>query len=271
MSVASEINRIKSNIADAYDEAEAKGATMPATENSANLAQTVASIPTGSTPTLQSKTVTPTTSQQSITPDSGYDGLSDVKVEGVTSSIDTNITAGNIKKDVSILGVTGTYEGNTNANLDAYIQGDLSNIVFNGTQIIREIFNRNHYITSISMPNTEQIGVQSFYYCPNLVSVYWSNSLLIIYPQAFQGCSKLNITYFPPYLNNIGNGAFSNCTSIIAIDMSYLVNIPVIGNATFSNTTCNFLFRDQTQLDAYAAATNWSALADRFQIKGATP
>lgn len=80
MSIASEITRINTNIAAAYDEAEAKGATMPATENSANLAQTVASIPTGSTPTLQSKTVTPTTSQQSVTPDSGYDGLSDVTV-----------------------------------------------------------------------------------------------------------------------------------------------------------------------------------------------
>ena len=50
MSVASEINRIKSNIADAYTEAEAKGATMPATENSANLADTVASIPSTPTP-----------------------------------------------------------------------------------------------------------------------------------------------------------------------------------------------------------------------------
>ena len=29
----------------------------------------------------------------------------------VTASVDSNITAGNIKKDVTILGVTGTYEG----------------------------------------------------------------------------------------------------------------------------------------------------------------
>ena len=81
MSVASEINRIKSNIADAYDGAEAKGATMPVTENSANLADTVASIQ--STPTLQSKTVTPTTSAQNVTPDSGYDGLGKVTVNAI--------------------------------------------------------------------------------------------------------------------------------------------------------------------------------------------
>jgi len=50
MSVASEINRIKSNIADAYTEAEAKGATMPATENSDNLADTIATISGGGIP-----------------------------------------------------------------------------------------------------------------------------------------------------------------------------------------------------------------------------
>ena len=39
-----ERQRIAANIAAAYDEAEAKGATMPATENSDNLADTIATI-----------------------------------------------------------------------------------------------------------------------------------------------------------------------------------------------------------------------------------
>lgn len=98
---------------------------------------------------LQSKTVTPTTSEQNVTADTGFYGLSGVKVNAVnpsdyykdeeivnvtpstesqkitptankvfnevnvsavTSAIDTNIVAGNIKKDVTILGVTGTLE-----------------------------------------------------------------------------------------------------------------------------------------------------------------
>jgi hypothetical protein len=58
----------------------------------------------------QSKTVTPTTSQQIVQPDSGYNALNQVIVNAVTSAIDNNIVAGNIKKDVSILGVTGTLE-----------------------------------------------------------------------------------------------------------------------------------------------------------------
>lgn len=61
---------------------------------------------------LQEKTATLSASAAvTVTPDTGYDGLSKVTVPKVTAAIDENIVAGNIKKDVVILGVTGTYEG----------------------------------------------------------------------------------------------------------------------------------------------------------------
>lgn len=65
-----------------------------------------------SEPTLQEKIVDPTTEQQIITADSGNGGLLKVTINAVTSSIDSNIIAENIKKDIVVLGVTGTYEGN---------------------------------------------------------------------------------------------------------------------------------------------------------------
>ena len=55
--------------------------------------------------------ITPSTSAQTFTATGGVDGYSPVSVSAVTAAIDANITAGNIKKDVQILGVTGTYEG----------------------------------------------------------------------------------------------------------------------------------------------------------------
>jgi hypothetical protein len=64
----------------------------------------------GSSPVITSLNVTPTTSAQTITAPSGTDGYSPINVAAVTSSIDANIVAGNIKKDVTILGVTGTLE-----------------------------------------------------------------------------------------------------------------------------------------------------------------
>ena len=102
-------------------------------------AQMSGAIDTIETPNLQAKTISPSTSSQSVTPDTGYNGLSSVTVNAIsptkaaqtytpgttdqtiasgrwltgTQTIkgDANLVAGNIKKDVSIFGVTGTYEG----------------------------------------------------------------------------------------------------------------------------------------------------------------
>lgn len=53
--------------------------------------------------------VTPTTSEQTFTPMAPYNSFNSVTVNPVTASIDDNITPENIKRDVTILGVTGTY------------------------------------------------------------------------------------------------------------------------------------------------------------------
>ena len=56
---------------------------------------------------LQEKEVNPTTEKQEIVADKEYSALSKVVVNAVTRDIDSNIQSYNIKKDVSILGVTG--------------------------------------------------------------------------------------------------------------------------------------------------------------------
>lgn len=69
------------------------------------------SLPAYIKPNNQNITVTPTVTQQVFTADQDHTGLGTVTVNAVTSSIDNNITSENIKKDVTILGVTGDYEG----------------------------------------------------------------------------------------------------------------------------------------------------------------
>ena len=61
MSVANEINRIKTNIANAYTKAEEKGATLPTEKNSANLADTIASITAGGGTDISDTTATANT------------------------------------------------------------------------------------------------------------------------------------------------------------------------------------------------------------------
>ena len=72
-------------------------------------ASCIAEIQTGSS-NLQDKTINPDTVEKVVTCDNGYDGLHSVTVSAVDASIDANIVSNNIKKDVTILGVTGTYE-----------------------------------------------------------------------------------------------------------------------------------------------------------------
>lgn len=59
---------------------------------------------------LQNKEVTPKTTEQQIKCDTGYDALNTVTVKAVTSSIDSNIVSANIRKGATILGVEGSVE-----------------------------------------------------------------------------------------------------------------------------------------------------------------
>ena len=82
---------------------------------------------TGTMPNNGALSYTPSTSSQTIP--AGY--TSGGSVGAVTSAIDNNIQAGNIKKDVEILGVTGTYEGSGGT-----LQTKNVTVTQNGTQTI---------------------------------------------------------------------------------------------------------------------------------------
>ena len=66
----------------------------------------------GSSPTLQSRTVTPSSSTQYITAQTGYDALNQVTVYG-----DSNLIGSNIKGGVSIFGVSGSYTGDVRESI----------------------------------------------------------------------------------------------------------------------------------------------------------
>lgn len=152
----------------------------------------------GRTPNIESLSVTPTTSSQTITATGNVDGYSPINVAAVTSAIDSNIVAGNIKKDVSILGVTGNYEGSGGGSkygctVDTFI-GDVDangvlkiptslggNITFNGVKDVANYalyykFHRGEYGDfEVSFPDLETIsGVQALYdafYMVNVTSI----------------------------------------------------------------------------------------------------
>ena len=129
-----------------------------------------------------SKTISPTTSQQTFNVPNGYSGHGTVRVNGVTAAIDVNITAGNIKKDVAILGVTGTYEGGGGGgggfNLEYLYQhngGQHLNVTLNSTYtfpLFADGWAQFNAYSRIIIPSISTIMVNS------IDTVYWGDCIV---------------------------------------------------------------------------------------------
>lgn len=85
-------------------------------------------------PSYQTKSVDPSLSAQSITPSAGYDALAQVNISAITSALlatlDADFVAGNIKKDVDLFGLTGTYEGGGGGDLKIFDKLAIDTITF---------------------------------------------------------------------------------------------------------------------------------------------
>ena len=130
----------------------------------------------------QEKTVTPSVVAQEVTPDEGFTCLSKVNVEAVTSAIDSNITAENIKKDVSILGVVGTLEsgGSGEDLVNGIIDRSITNIESNVTSIGDSAFSRCSALASATFPNATSIGNSAFNNCSTLTSTEYPKANCIV-------------------------------------------------------------------------------------------
>ena len=110
-------------------------------------------------------------------------------------------------------------------------------------------------------------GAYTFQNCTNLALTSLPSGVTTIGGKCFARCTNLALTSLPNSVTNIDTAAFEYCTGIQYLDFSEFTTIPTLGTNVFLNTYFPFYFRDQQQLDEWAAATNWSTYADRFQIK----
>ena len=127
---------------------------------------------TGTMPNRGSVTISPNTVSQEH--DSGY--YDSIKVNAVTNEIDTNIKSENIKKDISILGITGILEegvdtsdadaaaANIEINKTAYVDGEkiTGNLPLNNTTLVVDnvtvsLDDRNNKLEMNSTNLTKQI------------------------------------------------------------------------------------------------------------------
>ncbi len=239
MTIASALTALNTDIVNARTAITNKGGTVTSGGGSSQLATDIATIPSGgSSPVITSLNVTPTTSAQTITAPSGTDGYSPVNVSAVTSSIDQNISAANIKKDVVILGVTGSYEGS------------------GGIGIPREVKNGVYQIPTtsftFSLPsNVTSVGDYGLYY-------------------AFYNCTGLTSVNLSSLTSVSGRGglyyAFYNCTGLTSVNLSSLTTVS--GDYGLSNTfyACTGL----TSVDLSSLTTISGKYALRYAFYGCT-
>ena len=217
---------------------------------------------TGTSPVIDNLTVIPSTSSQTITAPEGINGYNPITVNAVTSDIDQNIIASNIKKNVEILGVTGDYEGiipsgtlnitsNNNYDVTNYANANVNVPISGFTDIPSyEIDNgtlkrKTYTLTGHEFDNVTTVDDYGLYYafsnCNLIGNINFENLINIgkwgLY-RSFEGCSNLT-TVDLSNLTNINQPAclastFAGCTSLTTIDLSNLTNIT--GNGVLYDT-----------------------------------
>ena len=109
---------------------------------SSGTAETATVVVAAAVPTKSSATITPTTSDQTIASGTYLTGAQTIKG-------DANLVAGNIKKDVSLFGVTGTYEGGGGGIPG--LTGSFTTQASTGAQTINIPYTGNGYPVSVQI------------------------------------------------------------------------------------------------------------------------
>lgn len=273
MSIASELTKLETDITNAYDAIQTKGGTIPSNKNTENLSTAISSISGGGGKPEQNKTATPSTSSQTILPDTGYT-LSSVTVNAVTSSIDNNIKASNIKEGIEILGVTGTLVSpsgtiniteNGTYNVTNYETAEINMPDFlellltdnlkvyksiKTTNIKQHIFSYGAFV-HLSFPNVDSIGGYNFYGSKYLKFAY-VGKIKTLTQNAFTGTHDIKTIVIGTKGLCTLSGKWSNSNNIVkGIALFYVPD------------------KDENNNDLpsqYKQATNWSIYSE--QIKG---
>lgn len=193
---------------------------------------------------LQDKTISPTKTTQVVTADEDYDGLGAVTVNAVTSSIDSNIQASNIKSGVTILGVTGTL--NTGATLPTlYAPSSITRTAGNTTFSVSNNTYNGYFVKSFKIYNE-----QTLVYTDNYNSIYNTTSRSYnIYNILAAGYYKLYAAAASPYFNE--GPKTSTYIEFSVYGITYTLN-----NMTSSNTQAKIM-NDISYTTTLTAANNY--------------
>lgn len=240
MSVADQINRIKTNIANTYTAAQAKGATIPQTKNSDNLAACIQSITTGG--------------------GGGGDTQFGLTISDVLGTVDD----------------TGAVSGTTISNaLDFSGITSFTNYALSG-KFMYSSFSPTQDVEFPDLTTIDNSGMSNaFQYCSGITSISFpaltsiGNSGMFY---AFYQCSGITSISFPA-LTSIGNSgmnaAFRGCEKLESISFPELTQV----TSPFNNYTfrgCDALTEIHFRADMQATIEALPGYADKWGAQNAT-
>lgn len=169
--------------------------------------------------------VFPSVNEQTIEPIGGIEGYAPVYVDAVTSSIDSNIKAENIKTGVSILGVSGSVIPEP----AKYLEYSVDNGMLKHSTTINKIIDLtgvsdigNHLLYEAYINNTALSGTISFSPVTTISGANACNS-------EFRNCTNITGANLSTITTISGSSACANmfvgCSSLVAVNVENLEEI----------------------------------------------
>lgn len=192
-------------------------------------------------------------------------------LRSIKSDIKNAITdkGGNIGNDFKTYAqaITDLPSGGGNEDLINLIERDVTtlNIPDGTTKIGDYAVYEYRSLTEVTIPNTvTSIGAYAFDSCRELTDVTIPETVTTIGDSAFRECHSFRNVIIPSSVTNIDTWAFYQCAYLNSITV-LAATPPTLGSNTFSVTNSCPIYVPAESVDAYKAATNWSAYADRIQ------
>lgn len=242
MAIVDEIERIKTNIANAYTALEEKGATLPTERNSDNLSAVIVEVPTGS----------------------GDEELVNSYMSVIDNTLGANCTK--LPDGITSLGDYAFY-GRTNLAITELPK----TLTYIGKQAFCNCTNLN--ITEVwgtqKKATSSYVEIQSscFFGCNHLNTIKIininnpKNLPLQLDDTCFKSCTRLKTVDLPSNTKAMSDYVFQSCTSLKTL-ICRATTPPTIYSTAFSGVTFDVIYVPDNSLNTYKSASNWSKFAN---------
>ena len=293
MAIVDEIERIKTNIENAYTEIENKGVITTGVKNSDNLASTISAIQTGGTGGGSEIT------KGVIINECDSDGYPiDVSVVGMTS-IPTNYfyysaspngllskvgSNWHLPNDLTSIGDYAFYSctkmtidklPDSITSIGTYAFSGCSNLKLtslpsNLTTIGSYAFNSSNLPITSLPDGLTSIGSNAFNYAYNFNITTVPVGVTVIPSYCFYSCDKLTELTLLGNITKIDTYAFQLCSKLTRLVLPNVTSVPTLSNKNaFSNTPFNNgyggIYVPDSLLESFKSASNWSNFAARIR------